>query len=72
MDKTRTLQQVTSMLNLAKYLESDVKNESFVLQFKSQILDSKDVKLLEVSKETLEYINCGERFGFIISHPHLF
>ena len=54
----RNLQQVN---NLAKFNESDIKKESHVLQFIPQILDSKQVKLLEVSKGTLEYIKSGER-----------
>lgn len=57
----RNLQQVNSILNLAKLTESDIKQESHVLQFIPQILDSKQVKLLEVSKTTLEYIKSGER-----------
>jgi hypothetical protein len=57
----RNLQQVNSILNLAKLTESDIKKESHVLQFIPQILDSKQVKLLEVSKQTLEYIKSGER-----------
>nr|SVE77128.1 EOG090X09TV [Daphnia lumholtzi]SVE77732.1 EOG090X09TV [Daphnia lumholtzi]SVE78360.1 EOG090X09TV [Daphnia lumholtzi]SVE78989.1 EOG090X09TV [Daphnia lumholtzi] len=56
----RSLQQVNTMLNLAKLTESDIKKESHVLQFVPQILDSKLVKLIEVSKGTLEYINSGE------------
>ena len=57
----RNLQQVNTILNLAKFNESDIKKESHVLQFIPQILDSKQVKLLEVSKGTLEYIKSGER-----------
>nr|CAH0109957.1 unnamed protein product [Daphnia galeata] len=56
----RNLQQVNTILNLAKFTESDIKKESHVLQFIPQILDSKQVKLLEVSKTTLEYIKSGE------------
>ncbi|XP_046460037.1 sister chromatid cohesion protein DCC1-like [Daphnia pulex] len=56
----RTLQQVNTILNLAKLTESDIKKESHVLQFIPQILDSKQVKLLEVNKDTLEYIKSGE------------
>nr|SVE80249.1 EOG090X09TV [Daphnia magna]SVE81447.1 EOG090X09TV [Daphnia magna]SVE82608.1 EOG090X09TV [Daphnia magna] len=56
----RSLQQVNTILNLAKLTESDIKKDSHVLQFIPQILDSKQVKLLEVSKDTLEYINSGE------------
>nr|SVE73685.1 EOG090X09TV [Daphnia atkinsoni] len=56
----RNLQQVNTILNLAKLDESDIKKESHVLQFIPQIFDSKKVKLLEVSKDTLEYISSGE------------
>nr|SVE75255.1 EOG090X09TV [Daphnia dolichocephala] len=56
----RNLQQVNTILNLAKLTELDIKAESHVLEFIPQILDSKKVKLLEVNKETLEYLNSGE------------
>ena len=56
----RSLQQVNTILNLAKFTESDIQNESHVLHFIPQILDSKQVKLLEVSKDTLEYVKSGE------------
>lgn len=62
MDGARTLQQVNAILNLAKLSESDVKKESQVLYFIPQIFDHKEVKLLEVSNETLEYLKSGERF----------
>nr|CAG4649512.1 EOG090X09TV [Scapholeberis mucronata]SVE93747.1 EOG090X09TV [Scapholeberis mucronata] len=58
--QTRNLQQVDTVLNLAKLTESDIKSESHVLQFIPQILDSKQVKLLEVDAEVLDYINSGE------------
>nr|SVE75885.1 EOG090X09TV [Daphnia hispanica] len=56
----RNLQQVNTILNLAKLTVSDIKKESHVLQFIPQILDSRQVKLLEVSKDILEYIDSGE------------
>ena len=56
----RSLQQVNTILNLAKFTKSDIQNESHVLHFIPQILDSKQVKLLEVSKDTLEYVKSGE------------
>lgn len=62
MEVSRNLQQVNSILNLAKLSESDVKKESHVLHFIPQIFDQKQVKLLEVNKETLEYLTNGERF----------
>ena len=58
---SRNLQQVNSILNLAKLSEADVKKESHVLHFIPQIFDQKEVKLLEVSKETLDYLKSGER-----------
>nr|CAG4642655.1 EOG090X09TV [Evadne anonyx] len=61
MAQTRNLTQVDAMLNLAKLNETDVKNESLILSFIPQIIDSKQVKLLEVSKDMLKYINSGER-----------
>ena len=57
----RKLKQVNSILNLAKFSENDIKKESHVLHFVPQIFDSKEVKLLEITKETLEYIKQGER-----------
>nr|CAG4650321.1 EOG090X09TV [Sida crystallina] len=60
MAMARNLEQVINILNLAKFSESDVKKECHVLQFTPQILDSKQVKILEVTKDTLQYINSGE------------
>jgi len=60
MAQARNLTQVDAMLNLAKLNESDVKKESVILHFIPQIIDSKEVKLIEVSKDILEYINSGE------------
>ena len=68
MEVSRNLEQVNSILNLAKLSESDVKEESHVLHFIPQIIDQKQVKLLEVSKETLEYLKSGERFALITSY----
>ena len=62
MAEARNLEQVRAVLNLAKLSESDLKTESYVLQFIPQIADSKQVKLLEVSKDILEYIKNGERY----------
>jgi len=62
--ETRNLLQVDAMLNMAKLDESDVKKESVILNFIPQIIDSKQVKLLEVSKDILEYINSGERYVY--------
>ena len=61
MNQTRSLAQVNDILNLAKLSESDIKKESIILNFIPQIIDSKQVKLLEVNKDVLEYINNGER-----------
>jgi len=63
MEVSRNLEQVKTILNLAKLQESDVKPESHVLHFMPQIVDSKNVKLLEVSNETLNYITSGERYA---------
>jgi len=60
MAQARNLTLVDTMLNLAKLNESDVKKESVILHFIPQIIDSKEVKLIEVSKDILEYINSGE------------
>lgn len=60
MDGTRTLHQVNTILNLAKLSESDISSVSHILHFVPQILDSKQVKLLEVSKEILDYLQSGE------------
>nr|CAG4641869.1 EOG090X09TV [Eurycercus lamellatus] len=60
MDVSRNLQQVNTILNLAKLSETDIKKESHVLRFIPQIVDLKEVKLLEVSKETLQYLKNGE------------
>lgn len=60
MSAQRTLQQVNSMLNLAKYSESDVKKESIVVNFASELVDCKEIKLLEVNKDMLDYIKSGE------------
>nr|CAG4643359.1 EOG090X09TV [Ilyocryptus agilis] len=60
MEVSRNLEQVKSILTLAKLSESDIKKETFVLHFVPQILDAKQVKILEVSKETLEYLKNGE------------
>jgi len=60
MNQTRSLAQVNDILNLAKLSESDIKKESIILNFIPQIIDSKQVKLLEVNKDVLEYINNGE------------
>lgn len=57
----RTLQQVNSMLNLAKYSESDVKEESIVVNFAKELVSSKEIKLLELSKDMVDYIKSGER-----------
>nr|CAG4648074.1 EOG090X09TV [Moina brachiata]SVE93132.1 EOG090X09TV [Moina brachiata] len=56
----RTLQQVNSMLNLAKYSESDVKEESIVVNFAKELVSSKEIKLLELSKDMVDYIKSGE------------
>ena len=56
----RNLQQVNTILNLAKLTESDIKSESHILHFIPQILDSKHVKLLEVDKDVLNYLSSGE------------
>ena len=62
MAQARNLTLVDAMLNLAKLNESDVKKESVILHFMPQIIDSKEVKLVEVSKDILEYINSGETY----------
>ena len=62
MAQARNLTLVDAMLNLAKLNESDVKKESVILHFIPQIIDSKEVKLIEVSKDILEYINSGETY----------
>lgn len=72
MEVSRNLEQVNSILNLAKLSESDVKKESHVLHFIPQIIDQKQVKLLEVSKETLEYLKSGERFALITRYFLIF
>jgi len=56
----RNLEQVISILNLAKISETDVVNESHVLRFAPEIATSKEVKLIEVTKDTLKYIQSGE------------
>ncbi len=71
----RNLEQVISILNLAKISETDVVNESHVLRFAPEIATSKEVKLIEVTKDTLKYIQSGERYSFCsrlsISHSLL-
>lgn len=70
MAQPRNLTQVDAMLNLAKLNETDIKKESIILNFIPQIIDSKQVKLLEVSKDMLKYISSGERYGFAeFKHP---
>lgn len=65
MESSRNLQQVNSILNLAKLCESDIKAESHVLQFVPELIDSKNVKLLEVTKDTLDYIYSNEWYGAV-------
>lgn len=60
MEVNRNLQQVGNILNLAKLSEDDIKPESHTLVFASEIADGKNVKLLEVSPDVLEYIKSGE------------
>ena len=71
MEVPRNLEQVKTILNLAKLQESDVKPICHVLHFVPQIVDSKNVKLVEVSNETLNYITSGERYLFLMHLPYI-